>query len=447
MSESVPGWAIAATNPSDVEVARLKAHLRAHPTKRFHRRYPVLISAVAMVVALAIFIRPPTYGDAPAPGTVVQLSDQALYLGPSIALTGDGAITVDEAGLQGTVVSLTEGHVNAEVDPDGRFRELAVRAPGDVTVTVVGTRFSVAWDDGGRVAVERGEVRVDQRAAEPRTLRAGDSWTWDGGDAAGEVLDDRHSSTSEGAPDLPGDVDHRSGAPVPSGAAASDARAIATGDARPDATGDAPATPRPSPSAPPTVTEDPDAVAVVEAPATEAEPRDATDGAPDTIELARRFAQIGDAMDAGDPARAAALAEAFAARNRGHALSAEAGYLRVVALTEVNPKAALFAASAWLDEHAAGGRRAEVLYLHATMANDRLGDCRLAIPSYEEASRIATGDVQARSLAYLGLCALKVGDDDVAGAALQSALLHADLPRALRPRVVEAQRTLTASPR
>jgi len=453
VSDRVPGWAIAATNPSETEVSRLKAQLRAHPTRRFHRRYPILVGVAVAVAALALFVQPPSYGDAPSPGTTVRLSEEPVSLGPSIRLTGEGVVTVEAAGPSGTVVTLPEGLVVADVDPGGRFREFQVRAPGDVVVTVVGTRFSVEYTDEGRVAVERGEVRVETGVGEPRTLRAGDSWTWEGGDATGEVLDDRLSSTSEGAPGLPGGVGRRSGDAASEGLSAGaevteqDRPAPAPGLAAARPVDASPVVPPAPPSASASPAEDADAVAVLD-PSPGGEPAPSSASAPlDPIERARRFDLIGAAMDDGDPARAAALAEAFSVQNAGHALAAEAGYLRVVALAEVDPKASMFAASAWLAEHPQGGRRGEVLYLHATMAHDRLGDCRLALPSYEEASRLAAGDLQARSLAYLGLCALKTGDDDVAAAALQSALLHTDLPAPLRPRLLDAQRSLNQSPR
>lgn len=98
---------------------------------------------------------------------------------------GDTSVEVKREPGGATALLLARGSVDCDVAPNpGRapFRVLA----GDVTVEVVGTRFSVTRVGASvRVDVTRGKVRVKSRTEE-RLLEAGASWT-PGLTAAAEV--------------------------------------------------------------------------------------------------------------------------------------------------------------------------------------------------------------------------------------------------------------------
>ncbi len=89
---------------------------------------------------------------------------------------GDTSVEVKREAGGATALLLARGSVDCDVAPKpGRapFRVLA----GDVTVEVVGTRFSVTRHGAGvRVDVTRGKVRV-KSPTEERLLEAGASWT------------------------------------------------------------------------------------------------------------------------------------------------------------------------------------------------------------------------------------------------------------------------------
>ena len=129
----------------------------------------------------------------------------------------------------------------------------------------------------------------------------------------------------------------------------------------------------------------------------------------------------------------------FLQRYPDGALSAEAGVLQIEAVAATDADRAVKLADLWLGTQPDHGRRVDVLTLRATLARDRLEDCRRALPSYRELARIATGGAQARALAYQGICAAQVGDAAQAAPALDAALSHSSLPRALAPRVRAAR--------
>ena len=179
-----------ATEPTQAEVDGLLRALRERPQRRFQLDLRIALAAAAAALVVGLLLHEPGYGDAPAPGTRVELAEAgALRLGPSISLTGDASLIVTSASHQGTVVTLTDGTVRAEVDPTGAWRTFAVRAPEDVTVRVVGTVFSVSWDaeeERGAVAVERGRVAVEAPEGD-RAVAASERWTWGGPEAATQV--------------------------------------------------------------------------------------------------------------------------------------------------------------------------------------------------------------------------------------------------------------------
>ncbi len=433
MSEQFPDWAREATEPTSFEVARLQAKVRAGDPVRSRRLAPIFAvgAGAALVLAFAL-TRPsgPAY-TAPALGTQLALSEGA-QLGPSIILSGAGTALVTRADTARTVVTLEEGRLVAEVDPDGAYRNFTVRAPGDVEVHVVGTKFTVAWEaDTGEVSVERGRVAVYVETSGPNYLRAGESWTWDGGAAVEEESHDRPvPGVTDGAPEPP---DGSALQPVP----ASDGPE----ESMVNRTTPSPDTPAPTPERADSVTSaasDPEAVAVIDP---LPEPSEATNQ-PDDLAAAKAFGLVVASAEQQDWSTAADLADRFIATHPNHSLAAEAGYVRIDALSHSVPQAAVDTAADWLNSYPRHHRRADVLFLHATIAYDRLGDCGAALPSYTELSRLAAGEQQAKAFAFQGLCAKELGQSDLARSAIGAALNHSDLPRALKAPLKRAEREL-----
>ena len=433
MSEQLTDWAREATEPTSFEVARLQASVRAGDPTRARRLVPAIAvgAVVALVLAFAL-TRPsgPTY-TAPAIGTQLALSEGA-QLGPSIILSGAGTALVTRADTARTVVTLEEGRLVAEVNPEGAYRSFTVRAPGDVEVHVVGTKFTVAWEaDAGEVSVERGRVAVYEGTSGPSYLQAGESWTWDGGAAVEEESRDHlMPGVTDGAPEPP---DGGARQPDP----ASDVPERGMND-RPTPSREAPApTPEGADSVSAAVS-DPEAVAVVD-------PLPEPPGAPtrtDDLAAARAFGLVVTAAEQRDWSTAADLADRFIATHPSHSLTAEAGYVRIDALSHSDPQAAVDTAASWLNSHPRHPRRADVLFLHATIAYDRLGDCSAALPSYTELIRLTAGERQAKAFAFQGLCAKELGQSDLARSAIDAALNHSDLPRALTSPLKRAEREL-----
>jgi len=170
---------------SDRDVERLVAGGQTRRVRRMRRRGAALAVALAAGgwLAVAHHRRP----VAPGPGAA--LPDMATrpetagrpaarpfrFADGSIATPADdrAAIAVREDGPRRITVDLASGRERFEVVP-GLPRAFAVRA-GDVTVTVLGTIFSVERvADRVGVFVERGRVKVDWGVG-GRTLAAGES--------------------------------------------------------------------------------------------------------------------------------------------------------------------------------------------------------------------------------------------------------------------------------
>jgi transmembrane sensor len=104
-----------------------------------------------------------------APGASTRFADGSV----ATPLDGSGALTVLEDAANRIAVDLPRGRARFDVVPN-RDRSFSVRA-GDVTVTVVGTAFTVERiADRVGVSVERGVVRVDWGVGS-RQLRLGES--------------------------------------------------------------------------------------------------------------------------------------------------------------------------------------------------------------------------------------------------------------------------------
>ena len=142
-------------------------------------------------------------------GSVVDLGDAKVTLGVDTSLE----VLEDEHGVR---LTLHAGRVDCSVEPkDGRLPFVVVA--GDVSVTVVGTVFSVERDHEVRVRVTRGKVRVEnpngadlvaagQDWAGPATMTASNDSTTGPGSDFGDEPDEQTSASPAylDAPETPG---------------------------------------------------------------------------------------------------------------------------------------------------------------------------------------------------------------------------------------------------
>lgn len=151
-----------------------------HRLEQQRRRRVVAVAAATMllvvsaivVVARTLGARPHVVaagaGIAAAPAALLELADGSTVTRASL----DARVEPVEVGPDAVSVRLTSGAARFSVTPNPS-RAFRVTA-GDVTVTVLGTIFTVAREPGGvRVSVERGRVHVGWPAGE-RTLSVGE---------------------------------------------------------------------------------------------------------------------------------------------------------------------------------------------------------------------------------------------------------------------------------
>ncbi len=154
---------------------------RPHPVLRLAR--PALAGALAGALITLFVVLALGRGHTPGPASVSAGTQLVLdgganaSLGPSVALTGLGRVTVAESGPERTVVDLEHGAVRFVFHPSAGAEALLVRA-GAVEVEVTGTIFEVQrLDRAVRVAVEQGRVLVHHRGVS-HPLLAGDDWAY-----------------------------------------------------------------------------------------------------------------------------------------------------------------------------------------------------------------------------------------------------------------------------
>lgn len=145
------------------------------------RRAPWLaLGAAALAAAAAVILAITWRAPQPAPigsttvttgetGATARAGDATVHAGPHTSLV----IVGDEE--RGVVVVLERGVVDLAVPPRAARPPFVVEA-GEVRVSVVGTRFSVARGEHVRVAVEEGRVRVTH-GSRVRELAPGESWS------------------------------------------------------------------------------------------------------------------------------------------------------------------------------------------------------------------------------------------------------------------------------
>ncbi len=166
---------------SERDVERLVAGGRARRVRRARIRLVALAVVVAAGGWFGVAHRRPAK-DLGRGGALPEIATQpgnasrpVRFADGSIASPADdrAAIVVREDSPARVSVELSSGRERFEVVP-GRRREFAVRA-GEVTVTVLGTIFSVERiADRVGVSVERGQVKVDWGLGR-RTLAVGES--------------------------------------------------------------------------------------------------------------------------------------------------------------------------------------------------------------------------------------------------------------------------------
>lgn len=159
-------------------VARGQEHV-AYALRPRRRWLPVAGLAFAAAIALVVVLRGTDPG-VPSPTItqhVVPAGAGSSWSSSEAVVSASANTVVDERiDDSGVTLALARGKVECEVEPrPGRapFRVVA----GEVTVTVVGTRFSVERGAGGvRVEVVRGRVHVAAPGVD-KLLAAGETWT------------------------------------------------------------------------------------------------------------------------------------------------------------------------------------------------------------------------------------------------------------------------------
>jgi len=350
-----PGWCADATAPSDAELDRLLARATAPVRRPGHR--PAIAWALAAALLLLGVMHLVPLGDTPTPEPVatVQPDDGLLRFGPSITTTGSGELQVLRADEAGTELALLSGRRSFEVDPHGERRRLKVHA-GEVVVEVTGTRFTVSVQEGRvSVEVERGSVLV-HRAEDRIVLKGGERWS-----AARAELETVVEAERESRP-----------------------------------TAARPTTRPPDPS--PQRGEGGDRVAPQGNPPRGPTPAEAWAGL------------LGQRAAGAEPDVLIAGLEDFLATHDDPALTAEAGALHLQLIAEQLPgEEILPLADAWLSAFPGHTRSLEIDLLRATIAREQLGDCALALPSYERIAAEATGDLRAHASAWAEHCRGQAG--------------------------------------
>lgn len=175
--------------------AAVVEHTRSEPRRRGWAPWAFAAGFAAATAAVAIAIVVGT-GDAPvapSPPSTAQGSGMASAVAPSRVVThdaatevsfGDATITVEAASAvtmhgdaaRGVLILLERGAATFEVAPRVDRPAFVVQA-GDVSVRVIGTRFTVSRSgDAARVDVVEGHVEVVSRGHRAQVL-AGASWS------------------------------------------------------------------------------------------------------------------------------------------------------------------------------------------------------------------------------------------------------------------------------
>jgi hypothetical protein len=134
--------------------------------------------AAAAVVALVVLRGGgPAGAETPAPSRIVTPvggTSQVTLAGALIEAQSDTSVEVQHGPGGAITLVIARGAVDCDVEPRGNRPPFKVIA-GDVTVEVVGTRFTVARTPAPRVDVARGKVRVTAPGGQ-WLVEAGEAW-------------------------------------------------------------------------------------------------------------------------------------------------------------------------------------------------------------------------------------------------------------------------------
>ncbi|HET9989024.1 MAG TPA: FecR family protein [Kofleriaceae bacterium] len=159
----------------------------AVPEPRASNRRAWMFAGLGAAVAAAVILVVSTKSEAPAPAPIAEDTTPSRIVTPVggesqftvgdavIVAAGDTSVDVKRAPDGGITLVVARGAVDCDVAPRNQRPPFHVIA-GDISVEVVGTRFTVARTPSPRVDVVRGKVRV-RATGGTWLLSAGDSWT------------------------------------------------------------------------------------------------------------------------------------------------------------------------------------------------------------------------------------------------------------------------------
>ena len=453
------------TDPSDTEVDALVRRLMVGQAAPAWRWQPWVASgglgmAVAAAAAVMIwFVSATPYGPIElALSTPVNVQAETVYqFGPSIKMRANADVNITQADEEGTVVVLEQGETHFDVQPDGEYRDLQIRA-GEVLVSVKGTIFDVKHvNEVVEVSVTRGLVAVLYRG-KTIELPAGKSWSNRNIQAANDAsVDMRVAATStslphanvpsESPPALTAQTPHTpstqvgtASQPVMASPSAPSLEANAT-DLEPPQAMDVAATPtKPIPSIKDSSSPKPH---------TDASQPAATNRLDEETAAKRLISQELQEFNALLRSREKGVAaaellpniQAFLKKWPDSRFVATAEELRVQCLIEGNdPAKAIVALDNWLSQSRSNHQlsaTAEATYRlrRATLLRSALNDCDRARADYKFVSQTLTGRARAEALAWYGLCDSSRQPTAASRTALEEALKSRLLDDGLKKRV------------
>ena len=172
------------------------------------RRMPFLVAggalAAAAVIALVVLRGSgSTDAELPSPSRVVTPvgdTSQVLLPGALIEAQSDTSVEIQYGPGGAITLVVARGAVECDVEPRGNRPPVKVIA-GDVTVEVVGTRFTVARTPTPRVDVARGKVRVTAPGGQ-WLVEAGEAWPDPTRTASASVPLPTHETETPAEPDI-----------------------------------------------------------------------------------------------------------------------------------------------------------------------------------------------------------------------------------------------------
>jgi len=198
----------------------------AVPAPPASNRRAWMFAGVGAAVAAAVILVVMTKSDVPPPAPIAEDTTPSRIVTPVggesqftvgdavIVAASDTSVDVKRAPDGGITLVVARGAVDCDVAPRNQRPPFHVIA-GDVSVEVVGTRFSVARTPSPRVDVVRGKVRV-RAPGGTWLLAAGDSWTPPvSGSASEQVAEQAAPAPQNPDPDIEIDRTPNRNSPTP----------------------------------------------------------------------------------------------------------------------------------------------------------------------------------------------------------------------------------------